>query len=300
MTVAQEPSSSTGSKTLLQKYYATWESKIGYKLVLGDARHFGFYDHDTWWPFPVGRRLRAMEERVFKKLDLPAGSKVLDAGCGAGLVAIHMARRGLKVQAVDLVDRHVRLASRNVQKAGLQSQIKAEKSSYQDLAYSDGAFDGIYTVETFVHATDPEVAAKELVRVIRPGGRLAMHEYEFRSFDKMNRIQANKKYEDLDKLAAMPELRRFHSGYIKSLLEDAGMVDVQVEDLSENILPMLRYFFVLAFIPYLIISFLGLQDHFANTVYGYFLYDASDEWRYVSVSARKPELGERRVDSPRT
>jgi hypothetical protein len=36
----------------VQAYYCGLESRIGYQLLLGGTRHFGFYERDTWWPFP--------------------------------------------------------------------------------------------------------------------------------------------------------------------------------------------------------------------------------------------------------
>ena len=42
--------------------YESFESRIGYRLVLGATRHFRYYEKGTYWPFPVGRALRAMEK----------------------------------------------------------------------------------------------------------------------------------------------------------------------------------------------------------------------------------------------
>jgi hypothetical protein len=54
----------------LQSYYASLESRIGYRLLLGGTRHFGYYDKDTYWPFPINGALRAMEDHLFDTLGL--------------------------------------------------------------------------------------------------------------------------------------------------------------------------------------------------------------------------------------
>src|SRR5512140_2749891 len=77
----------------LQTYYQTLESRIGYRLLLGGTRHFGFWDHDTYWPFPLTRALRKMEDKLAEVLALPRDAHVLDAGCGVGHVALHMAQK---------------------------------------------------------------------------------------------------------------------------------------------------------------------------------------------------------------
>lgn len=64
--------------------------------LLGGTRHFGYWEKDTYWPFPIGQALRRIETRLFDSLKLQEG-QVLNAGCGVGHVAIHMLGKGLKV-----------------------------------------------------------------------------------------------------------------------------------------------------------------------------------------------------------
>lgn len=272
----------------LQDYYAAFESRIGYRLVLGGTRHFGFYTPGTYWPFPIGKALRAMEDNLIDTLALEKGSKVLDAGCGVGHVAIHLAEAGYRVHGIDVVDHHIAKAQYNIKAEGLEGKVTATKGDYHHLnAFADGSFDGAYTMETFVHATEPEVAAAEFFRVIRPGGSLAMYEYDHVDFSTQTE-EVRSSWTTINKYAAMPANHRFKQGVLKIILEEAGFEDVVVKDLSENVLPMLRMFYLLAFIPYLIIAFLGLKAYFINTVAGYEGYVYRDAARYIAVSAKKP------------
>jgi sterol 24-C-methyltransferase len=170
-------------KQSLQDYYASLKSRIGYRFVLGGTRHFGFYARGTYWPFPIGKALRAMEDNLLGTVDLEKGSKVLDVGCGAGYVAIHLAKEGYRVHEIDVVDHHIVKARRNIKAQGLEGRISVTKGDYHHLdAFADDSFDGTYTMETFVHATEPEVAAVEFFRIIRPGGSIAMYEYDHVDF----------------------------------------------------------------------------------------------------------------------
>ncbi|KAK9374211.1 S-adenosyl-L-methionine-dependent methyltransferase [Lipomyces chichibuensis] len=275
----------------LQDYYGSLESRIGYRLVLGGTRHFGYYDRDTYWPFPIGKALRAMEDHLFDSLGLESGAKVLDAGCGIGHVAIHMARRGLRVQGIDVVDRHLQRAQRNIKAYGLEDRATVRKMDYHHLdGFDDESFDGVYTMETFVHATDPAAAAGEFFRVLKPGGSLVLHEYDHVDLnavpDKM--VVYGK---ELNKYAAMPALEQFGPGALQRILEDVGFQDVVVKDYTINVTPMLRLFFVMAFIPYLFIRLLGLESWFVNTVSGALAYRQRHFGRYIAVSARKPSAG---------
>jgi sterol 24-C-methyltransferase len=274
----------------VQSYYASLESRLGYRLVLGGTRHFGYYEEGTYWPFPVGKALRAMEDHLFDVLGLEAGAEVLDAGCGVGHVAIHLAQRGLRVQAIDIVHNHVRWAQRNVEAEGLENTITVRKGDYHHLdAFADQTLDGVYTLETFVHATDPEAALAEFFRVLKPGGSAAFYEYDHLDYRTAPKgIQES--MEKINKYAAMPSNARFEKGVLERLLEEAGFEDLIVNDLSANVKPMLRLFFILAYLPYLLIQLFGLEAHFINTVTGVEAYRAQrvGHVRYVSISARKP------------
>ncbi|KAK3311664.1 S-adenosyl-L-methionine-dependent methyltransferase [Chaetomium strumarium] len=275
----------------LKSYYESLESRIGYRLVLGGTRHFGYYEKDTYWPFPVGKALRAMEDKMFRALDLPVGSQVLDAGCGVAHVALYMARRGLRITGVDIIDHHIAKAKRNVARAGLPpGQISIQKMDYHHLdAIPDQSHDGVYTMETFVHATDPEQVLADFYRILKPGGRLVLFEYDH-EIDADERVPQHV-VEDMNlvnQYAAMPTNARSHKGVFASMLEHTGFSDIKEEDYSKNIRPMLRLFWVMAAIPYFIIKLLRLERWFINTVAGAQGYLHQEHWRYVAITATKP------------
>jgi len=271
----------------LQSYYASLESRIGYRLVLGGTRHFGYYNADTYWPFPINRALRAMEDHLFDTLGLENGAQVLDAGCGIGHVAIHLAQRRLRIEGIDVVDRHIQKARQNIKAAGLESAAAVRKMDYHHLdGFADEIFDGAYTMETFVHATDPEVALAEFYRVLKPGGTIALYEYDHSNLNSAP-SDLKESMKQINEYASMPANTRFDKGVLQKMLVEAGFVDVMVKDLTTNVTPMLRLFFVLAYVPFLIIKFLGLQAWFVNTVAGVEGYRGREFCRYVAVSARK-------------
>ena len=286
----------------LQTYYQSLESRIGYQLLLGGTRHFGYYDRDTYWPFPIGRSLRRMEEKLFELLSLPPGSRVLDAGCGVAHVAIYLARRGgLRITGIDVIDHHIAKARRNIARARLLSphegQVSVQKMDYHHLeTLAPDSFDGVYTLETFVHATDPQAALAGFFRILKPGGRLALFEYEHvdynngTDFDRSDTTMVDMLdwMKQVNRYAAMPTNEQSTNGYLKRLLLEAGFEDVEVHDYSENIRPMLRLFWILAVVPCMIIKFLRLEKHFVNTLAGARGYVGQQYWSYVAVAATKP------------
>ncbi len=274
----------------LESYYKSFESRIGYRLVLGGTRHFGFYEEGTYWPFPVGKALRAMEEKLFRALDLPEGSQVLDAGCGVGHVALYMARNGLRITAIDVMDHHLAKAKRNIARASLPpGQVTAQKMDYHHLeSIPDQSHEGIYTMETFVHATDPETVLAGFYRILRPGGRLVLFEYDNEMGDDHVPQHVADEMNLVNKYAAMPTNTQSYKGVLPRMLEDAGFTNVSVEDYSANIKPMLRLFYWIAVVPYFFIKLFGLERFFINTVAGAQGYLHQEHWRYVAITASKP------------
>ncbi|KAI0515449.1 S-adenosyl-L-methionine-dependent methyltransferase [Xylaria bambusicola] len=278
------------SNPKLQAYYYSLESRIGYRLLLGGTRHFGYYEEDTYWPFPLSRGLRRMEDKLADVLALPPGSQVLDAGCGVGHVALRMAQTyKLRVEAIDVVDHHVYKAARNFKQAGLPSgQLRVRKMDYHNLeSFSSESFDGIYTMETFVHATDPKAVLEGFYRLLRPGGRLVQFEYDHNTRENSPQDMAYS-MDQVNDYAAMPTNAISHPGVFKRMLEEAGFEDVVVRDYSKNIIPMTRFFFLLAWVPFLIVRLFGLERWFINTIAGVEAYRGQGHWHYLAISANKP------------
>jgi ubiquinone/menaquinone biosynthesis C-methylase UbiE len=274
----------------IQTYYRSLESRLGYRLLLNGARHFGFYENDTWWPFPLSKALRAMEDKLAALLNLPPGSYVLDAGCGVGHVAIHLAsKHGLRIKGIDIVEHHLLKARRNISRSDLpQSQIAVQRMDYHHLEnFEAETFDGIYTMETFVHATDPEAVIAGFFRILKPGGCLSLFEYDHELDETSPEVTAQS-MRKINKFAAMPTNSLSHPGVFQRMLEGAGFTNVTVQDYSDNIKPMTRLFYLIAYIPYLIVTFLDLERYFINTVAGVQSYRGRKHWRYLAISATKP------------
>lgn len=154
----------------VESYYHTFESLFGYRL-LGGVKHFGYY--------PKGQeRLSTrtaqelMDDQLASALSLKPGSRVLDAGCGEGGVAFYLAKHfGLNVVGVDLLDFNIRHAARAGRLENRTGSVSFQVADYADTGLEAHSFDGLYTMETLVHAPDYNRALDEFKRVLRPGGK---------------------------------------------------------------------------------------------------------------------------------
>ena len=95
------------------------------------------------------------------------GAKVLDVGCGGGILTEAMARRGAQVTGIDLSDKALRVAELHLHESKLA--VHYEKSSVED--YS-GEFDIVTCMELLEHVPDPASMVEACARLVRPGGRV--------------------------------------------------------------------------------------------------------------------------------
>jgi len=117
------------------------------------------------------QRLRIMLELV-ERIAPPAKARILDAGCGAGLAAVALARRGYVVQAVDTVRAMVDLTSRRAIEAGVDPHVTTALGDIDSIPFADETFPLAVVMGVLPWLPSIEKPLRELHRVIQPGGHL--------------------------------------------------------------------------------------------------------------------------------
>ena len=120
----------------------------------------------------IARFLAAEGEDFVNRIGVKPGSKVLDVACGTGNLALPAARLGADVTGVDIAPNLVEQARANAAREGLKAQF--DEGDAEALPYADASFDTVVTMYGAMFAPRPELVAAELLRVTRPGGRIAM------------------------------------------------------------------------------------------------------------------------------
>ena len=127
----------------------------------------------------------ALREQLLDQLALKGDEKVLDVGCGRGLLAIGAAKRlktgkvtGIDVwNAQDLSGNSVEAARENAKAEGVADRVRFDTGDARKLVYPDGFFDAVISsnaLHTLEDDREREQAIKEMLRVLKPGGRVVI------------------------------------------------------------------------------------------------------------------------------
>ena len=100
------------------------------------------------------------------------GQTVLDVGTGTGVAAITARRRGARVSALDLTPELLQRAREHSAIAGI-TDIDWKEGDAESLPYGDASFDVVTSQFGHMFAPRPDVAIGEMLRVLKPGGRIA-------------------------------------------------------------------------------------------------------------------------------
>jgi SAM-dependent methyltransferase len=95
-----------------------------------------------------------------------SGTRLLDAGCGAGLLSLLASLRGAQVTALDASPGLLAIARQRLPAADVR------EGDLEALPFADASFDSVTAVNSLFYAEDMGAAMRELARVVRPGGRV--------------------------------------------------------------------------------------------------------------------------------
>jgi 2-polyprenyl-3-methyl-5-hydroxy-6-metoxy-1,4-benzoquinol methylase len=137
----------------------------------------------TWESGDYGHFARPLEQGALEFLArqfVAPGMRVLDVACGAGQIAIPMARAGAKVVGVDIASNLIAQARARAQAEGVQ--MRFDEGDAEELPFADASFDLVVTLIGAMFAPRPDRVSAELLRVCSPGGRIVMANWTAEGF----------------------------------------------------------------------------------------------------------------------
>jgi 2-polyprenyl-6-hydroxyphenyl methylase / 3-demethylubiquinone-9 3-methyltransferase len=139
-----------------------------------ELEKFSKLAHRWWDPQGEFRPLHEINPLRLEWIDRHAGlagKKVLDVGCGGGILAEAMARRGAQVTGIDLSEKGLRVAELHLMESGLA--VTYEKAMAEEYASSHaGEFDVVTCMELLEHVPEPASMVAACARLVRAGGQV--------------------------------------------------------------------------------------------------------------------------------
>jgi ubiquinone/menaquinone biosynthesis C-methylase UbiE len=125
------------------------------------------------------------------------GDKILDVGCGTGiltrLIAPSLFPKG-SITGIDISNQFIELARNHIQDLKYKSIIKFDVGSAEKLPYPDEYFDAVFATRLLIHVDNPQQTIKELKRVVKKKGRIILADWDFDTLvvDHSNRLITRK------------------------------------------------------------------------------------------------------------
>ena len=133
-------------------------TKIGNVWKLGDYRS-------------ISTMLPSISSHLVKSLNVQPGEDVLDIACGNGNTAIAAGRIGANVTGIDITPELLELAAEEAKIAQVDG-ITWREGDAQNLPFEDESFDVVLSTFGHMFASQPDLVAKEMIRVTKKGGRI--------------------------------------------------------------------------------------------------------------------------------
>jgi 2-polyprenyl-6-hydroxyphenyl methylase/3-demethylubiquinone-9 3-methyltransferase len=128
------------------------------------------YNQMDWWnPRHSLLRMAALKFNYFhEKIGRLDGLSVLDVGCGGGIIAEELAKRGANVTGIDLSERALQIARDHAATSGLRIRYQLGKA--EELPVADGHFDAVVCADCLEHVDDVGHVIGQISRVLKAGG----------------------------------------------------------------------------------------------------------------------------------
>lgn len=266
----------------IRNYY--FNSRFGYRYLLWGSQHFGFYPKNKHVSEKEAQIL--MQDLIGKKLNLSKSMKVLDAGCGRGVVANYLAKKfGCSIDAVDITPMLIEEAK--VWNSNLQN-VNFSLMDYSNLEFGDDYFDAIYTIEALCHSADVSKTLKEFYRVLKKDGKIALFEYTIAEDNQFSAHEIDM-LRKVIKGTATQELPKFRHDKFQNLIKEAGFKKVKVEDITEFVIPSLNRLRRYLLVPYFFIKLSNSHEKNPNPTIAveWYKFMKKGLWRYNVFTAYK-------------
>jgi ubiquinone/menaquinone biosynthesis C-methylase UbiE len=163
-------------QTSLKKSIHSPEVLANHRRLLERNAHFRRFGYD------IGAGIKFILAQA-----LPLDGSVLEIGTGKGRFLIELAKHVPAITTVDISPEEQQLARLNARYAGVEDRIQFVLQDATRLPWPDRTFDAVMTMNTLHHIPQFQPVLEEMLRVVKPGGKIVLADFSPRGFQLMDR-----------------------------------------------------------------------------------------------------------------
>ena len=224
--------------------YDSWTNDRLLENLWGEHIHLGFYEKPRLKKDFRKAKIDFVHELVHWSgmNKLPQGSRVLDVGCGIGGSARILSNDyGFDVVGISISQEQIKRAN---ELTNNHNFCRFEVMNALDLKFPKGSFDGVWSVEAGPHIIDKQKFADEMLRVLRPGGFLAIADWNQRDSTKyplnflerfiMNQLLIQWTHPEFSSIEGFTN-NLLNSPYCGSAVETSNWTEFTIQSWNESI-----------------------------------------------------------------
>lgn len=265
-----------------QHHYDRW-----WNLKEDMSLHYGLWFQDTK---SFSEALKNTNKTLAELANIGSDQHVLDAGCGVAGSSIFLVNNfKVKVTGITLSDKQIQRGRQNVASSELGDSINLIKMDYTATEFKDNSFDVVWACESSSSCENKEAFTSEMLRVLKPGGRLVLSDF-FRNegIDQDNELVT--KWCSSWAMASLPTRAELINTF-----EQQGFQSLKSLDLTREVFPTVKRLyrgFILGSIPSIIYNLLFGASKYSRGHYlsGKYQYEAYKKglWSYHAMVFLKP------------
>ena len=148
--------------------------KNGISPLLNTKKIYNYF-YNNPWRYPETRQISIKRKIKFIEKNLKKKDKILECGCGNGVLSLELGRKGYNITGIDVSKKSILIAKKYAKKIK-NSKLNFQNKSIEDFKNSKNIFDVIVFFKTFHHLKNPNKILKILRKILKKNGKLLMIE----------------------------------------------------------------------------------------------------------------------------
>lgn len=180
----------------------------------------------------VAQRIKM--DRIAEELSMRPGDHILDLGCGWSGPAVYFAKeKGCRVTGITLSPVQQAYGVQRAQQHDVKDQVQIEVRSVLDLPYANNSVDHILFLESIIHMPQKAEIFRRCYELLKPGGMIFIQESHYDRAGMRQKYLSDRGAQEVNKAFGFTN-NMVTGGEMLSLLEDANLLPIQLENVSNH------------------------------------------------------------------